>query len=88
MFQLEHKCVMFQLEHSAMMAAITISYVKSEPLILLLVAEVPKYRHLPVDSFELTNACRAVIGAVCAKFRAFKSLAFNNLAVTTVKEKS
>jgi hypothetical protein len=72
MFQLEHKCVMFQLEHSAMLALITISYGRSEALILLLVTEVPKYRHLTADSFELRNAGRLVIGQRSRDFRTYK----------------
>ena len=56
MFQLEHISVMFQLEHFAMTTIITISYGWHEALILLLVAEVPTYRHLTMDSFELRNA--------------------------------
>jgi hypothetical protein len=62
MFQLEHISVMFQLEHFAMMVSITISYARREALILLLVAGVPTYRHLTVDSFELRNACRVAFG--------------------------
>ena len=88
MFQLEHKCVMFQLEHSAMIVAITISYGKSETLILLLVAEVPTYRQLTADSFELTDDGRGKFWAIVARFRAYKSSAFNELPVTAVKERS
>jgi hypothetical protein len=47
---------MFQLEHSAKAAIITMSYGRHEALILLLVAEVPKYPQMTMDSFELRNA--------------------------------
>jgi hypothetical protein len=55
MFQLEHISVMFQLEHPAKRLMITSSYCVSQALILLWVANVPKYRHLTSDSSELTE---------------------------------
>ena len=49
-----------------MTTIITTSYGRHEALILLSVAEVPKYRHLTMDSFELRNDSR-VISSSCGR---------------------
>jgi len=68
---------MFQPEHSALCSnwnilegslLITLSYCARQALILLWVGEVPKYRHLQTDSFELRRRLPSDWGGVREEF--------------------